>query len=39
MDTSDMPLLVLIKFIYFLPDNIYPILICNKFTTVKYELN
>lgn len=37
MDTSDMPLFVLIKCIYFFPDNIYPFLICNKFTTVKYD--
>ncbi|KAF0735688.1 Uncharacterized protein FWK35_00014104 [Aphis craccivora] len=36
IDTSDMPLFMLIKFIYFLPDNNYPFLICNKFTTITY---
>lgn len=37
LDISDMPLFVLIKFICFLPDNDYPYLIYNKFTTVKYD--
>jgi len=37
LDISDMPLFVLIKFICFLPDNYYPYLIYNKFTTVKYD--
>jgi len=37
IDTYDMPLFVLIKFIYFLPDNNYPFLICNKFTTITFD--
>lgn len=37
IETFDMPLFVLIKYIYLLPDNDYPFLICNKFTTIKFD--